>query len=387
MADDLRFQTIESPTSYDGEASPIDSPTSYEDGEALRAEEEKAAKMKKKRKLLLYGVAGLLAKIAVGLAVHHALVGSHYVSTDNAYVDASTAQINAQVSGQILEIRVSDTQSVRAGDILAVIDPADAQLNLARVEADYRRTLQRVRQYYAQEASAAAQVRARQADLARAETDYARRRALAQSGAVSGEELTATRAAYEAARANLVAANESLEAQRVLTRGQTVENHPETVAARAAVGTAQLALDRTIIRAPIDGVVTQLNAQVGQRIEISQPLMIVAPLQDAYVNANFKEGQLGRVRIGQPVELTSDLYGEDVVYHGTVAGLDGGTGSAFAVIPAQNATGNWIRVVQRVPVRVELDPAELAEHPLRVGLSMEARIDIREPRETQTASN
>jgi membrane fusion protein (multidrug efflux system) len=323
----------------------------------------------------------------VGFAIHHAVVGSHYVSTDNAYVDASTAPINAQVSGQILEIRVADTQNVRAGDILAVIDPADAQLNLTRAEADYRRTLQRVRQYYAQEASAAAQVNARQADLARAETDFARRRALAQSGAVSGEELTATRAAYDAARANLVAANQSLEAQRVLTRGQTVENHPETVAARAAVETAQLALDRTIIRAPIDGVVTQLNAQVGQRIEISQPLMIVAPLQDAFVNANFKEGQLGRVQIGQPVELTSDLYGDDVVYHGTVAGLDGGTGSAFAVIPAQNATGNWIRVVQRVPVRVELDPAELEEHPLRVGLSMEARIDVREPRETQTASH
>jgi membrane fusion protein (multidrug efflux system) len=386
MADDLRLQTIDSTTSYEGEALAIDSPASYGDGEALRADEEKAAKMKKRRKLLLYGAAGLLAKIAVGFAIHHAVVGSHYVSTDNAYVDASTAQINAQVSGQILEIRVADTQNVRAGDILAVIDPADAQLNLARAEADYRRTLQRVRQYYAQEASAAAQVRARQADLARAETDYARRRTLAQSGAVSGEELTATRAAYDAARANLVASNESLEAQRVLTRGQTVENHPETVAARATVQTAQLALDRTIIRAPIDGVVTQLNAQIGQRIEISQPLMIVAPLQDAYVNANFKEGQLGRVQIGQPVELTSDLYGADVVYHGTVAGLDGGTGSAFAVIPAQNATGNWIRVVQRVPVRVELDPAELAEHPLRVGLSMEARIDVREPRETRIAS-
>jgi membrane fusion protein, multidrug efflux system len=374
MADDLRF-------------APIDSATSYEGDEALRAEEDKAAKMKKRRKLLLYGVAGLLAKIAVGFAIHHAIVGSHYVSTDNAYVEAETAQVNAQVSGQVLEIRVSDTQTVRADDILAVIDPADARLNLARAEADYRRTLQRVRQYYAQEASAGAQVQARQADLARAETDYARRRALTQSGAVSGEELTGTRAAYEAARANLVAANQSLEAQRVLTRGQTVENHPETVAARAAMETAQLSLERTVIRAPIDGVVTQLSVQVGQRIEMSQPLMIVAPLQDAYVNANFKEGQLGRVRPGQEVELTSDLYGDDVVYHGTVEGLDGGTGSAFAVIPAQNATGNWIRVVQRVPVRIALRPEELAEHPLRVGLSMEARIDVREQRETQTASN
>jgi membrane fusion protein (multidrug efflux system) len=375
MADDLRFASIEAPALEDAVAA------------EERAEQEKAAKMNKKRKLLLYGVAGLIAKVALGFGVHHALVGSHYVSTDNAYVDASTAQINAQVSGQVLQVLVSDTQSVRAGDVLAVIDPADAQLNFARAEADYQRTLQRVRQYYAQEASSLAQVRARQAELARAETDYNRRRALAQTGAVSGDELTATRAAYESARANLAASNQNLEAQRVLTRGQSVENHPETAAARAAMETARLALDRTTIRAPIDGVVTQLTAQVGQRFEIGQPLMIVAPLQEAYVDANFKEGQLRRVEIGQPVELTSDLYGERVVYHGRVEGLGGGTGSAFAVIPAQNATGNWIRVVQRVPVRISLDPREIAEHPLRVGLSMEARIDVREDAETQTASN
>lgn len=375
MADDLRFASIEAQVMEDAIAA------------EEKAEQEKAAKMSKKRKLLLFGVAGLLAKIALGFGVHYALVGSHYVSTDNAYVDASTAQINAQVSGQVLQVLVSDTQSVRAGDVLAVIDPADAQLNLQRAEADYQRTLQRVRQYYAQEASGLAQVHARQAELARAETDYNRRRALAQTGAVSGDELTATRAAYESARANLAAASENLEAQRVLVRGQNVDNHPETAAARAAVETARLALERTTLRAPIDGVVTQLSAQVGQRFEIGQPLMIIAPLQQAYVDANFKEGQLRRVEIGQPVELVSDLYGEDVVYHGRVEGLGGGTGSAFAVIPAQNATGNWIRVVQRVPVRVSLDPRELAEHPLRVGLSMEARIDVRENAETHVASN
>lgn len=375
MADDLRFQPIEAPAMEDAIAT------------EEKAEQEKAAKMSKKRKLLLYGVAGLVAKIALGFAAHHMLVGSHYVSTDNAYVDASTAQINAQVSGQVLQVMVTDTQSVRAGEVLAIIDPADAQLNFQRAEADYRRTLQRVRQYYAQEASAVAQVRARQAEAARAETDYNRRRALAQTGAVSGDELTATRAAYDSARANLTAANENLEAQRVLIRGQNAENHPETAAARAAMETARLSLNRTTIRAPIDGVVTQLNAQVGQRFEVGQPLMIVAPLQQAYVDANFKEGQLRRVQIGQPVELHSDLYGERVTYHGRVEGLGGGTGSAFAVIPAQNATGNWIRVVQRVPVRISLDPRELAEHPLRVGLSMEARIDVREPTATDVASN
>jgi membrane fusion protein, multidrug efflux system len=380
MADDLRFQPVDA-VSYEEAVTETDAQ------EAQSDEAQKDAKLKKRKKVALLAAAALIGKIALGFGLHYALVSSHYVTTDNAYVEAETAQINAQTSGQVLEIHVHDTQSVRAGDVLAVIDPADAQLNVARAEADYRRTLQRVRQYYAQEAATLATVSARRAELARAETDYARRRALAQTGAVSGDELTATRAAYESARANLVSSTENLEAQRALTRGQTVDNHPETVSARAALDTARLSLERTVIRAPIDGVVTQLSAQVGQRIEMSQPLMVVAPLQDAYVNANFKEGQLGRVQVGQEVELTSDLYGEDVVYHGRVAGLDGGTGSAFAVIPAQNATGNWIRVVQRVPVRVELDPRELAEHPLRVGLSMEARIDLREPRETQTASN
>lgn len=373
MADSASFQ-------------PVDA-IAVDDSAVTETAAKTPAKMSKKRKALLFGLAGIVAKVAFGVGAYWLLDGSHVVSTDNAYVGASTAQINSQVSGQVLEVRVADTQNVRVGDILAVIDPEDASLNVARAEAEYRRTLQRVRQYYAQEAGAVAQLNARQAEFSRAETDYARRRALAQTGAVSGEELTATRAAYEAARANKVAAEQSLEAQRALTRGSTVENHPEVASARASLDTARLSLERTTIRAPIDGVVTQRSVQVGQRIEIGQPLMIVAPLQEAYVDANFKEGQLDRVRIGQPVELTSELYGEDVVYHGRVEGLGGGTGSAFAVIPAQNATGNWIRVVQRVPVRVALDPAELAEHPLRVGLSMEARIDVREGEpETQTAA-
>ncbi len=237
-------------------------------------------------------------------------------------------------------------------------------------------SLQRVHQYYAQEASSAAQVSARSADLARAEADYNRRRALAATGAVSQEELTATRSAYDAARANLTAAQQNLEAQRALTHGADVDNHPESASARATLDTARLSLERTTIRAPIDGVVVQRSAQVGQRIDPGQPLMRITPLAQAYVDANFKEGELGHVRIGQPVTLHADLYGDDVTYHGRVAGIGGGTGSAFAIIPAQNATGNWIKVVQRVPVRVALDPRELTQHPLRVGLSMQATIDI-----------
>ncbi|MBL8551779.1 MAG: HlyD family efflux transporter periplasmic adaptor subunit [Hyphomonadaceae bacterium] len=365
MADDIRFQPME------GE--PVSDVLTQ--GHDAR---EKAMRLLKKRKLLLLGLGGVVAKFAIAGGAYWLFAASNTVSTDNAYVGASTAQINAQVSGQIQDVSVEDTDVVRVGALLAQIDPADARLAYERAAADYQRTLQRVRQYFAQEASAAAQVRAREADLARARADYNRRRELAATGAISAEELTATRSAFEAAQANLAAAQENLSAQRALTHGATVENHPEAASARAAMETAQLTLQRTTIRAPIDGVVVQKSAQIGQRVDPGQPLMSVTPLAQVYVDANFKEGQLRRVRIGQPVRLTSDLYGHHVVYHGRVTGLGGGTGAAFAVIPAQNATGNWIKVVQRVPVRISLDPRELAAHPLRVGLSMEAKIDVAE---------
>lgn len=342
------------------------------------------AKKDKKRKLakkaLLITLGGVVAKVGVGVGVWWMWEGSHYVSTDNAYVGAATAQINSQTSGQILEVRVADTDQVKRGDVLATIDPSDAQLTVNKADADYRRALQRVEQYFAQEAQAEANVKAREADLSRALQDYRRRANLASSGAISEEELTTVRSAYEAAQANLRAAQQSLAAQQALTRGVSIDHHPETDAARAALDNANLTLGRTVIRAPIDGVVTQKRAEIGQRIDPGQPMMAIAPLSDAYVDANFKEGQLAHVQIGQPVKLTSDLYGEHVVFHGVVKGLGGGTGSAFAVIPAQNATGNWIKVVQRVPVRISLDPAELAAHPLRVGLSMKAEIDTRKPK-------
>jgi membrane fusion protein (multidrug efflux system) len=344
---------------------------------AAEPEDRLERRRKAKRKWLMLGLGAVVLSAGAAGAAHWVLVGSHLVTTDNAYVGASTAQINSQVSGQLLQVEVEDTQAVHKGDVLAVIDPADAQLAVSRAEADYERTLQKVRQYFSQEASAAAQVRARRVDLERTGQDYARRKDLASTGAISTEELATVRAAYDAAEANLAAAEQNLETQRVLTRGAGVDAHPETKAAQAALETARLALSRTTIRAPIDGVVVEKNIQVGQRVDPGQPLMVVAPLAKAYVDANFKEGQLERVRVGQAVELTSDLYGHDVVYHGRVTGLGGGTGSAFAVIPAQNATGNWIKVVQRVPVRVSLDSTELAKRPLRVGLSMEARIDVR----------
>jgi len=329
----------------------------------------------KLRKRLMIGLALGVAKVGLAYAGYYVFVASHQVTTDNAYVGAAVAQINSQVSGPIARVAVDDTNQVRKGDVLVVIDDSDARIALAQAEADYQHTLQRVSQYYAQRAAAAATVQARATDVTRTAEDYGRRQNLAVSGAISREQLSNARSAAEAAQANLAAARESLLAQSELVKGVGIANHPETVAARAALEKAQLDLSRTVIRAPIDGIVAQRKAQVGQSVQPGQSLMTVTPIAQAYVDANFKEGQLSDVRVGQPVELTSDLYGSKVAFHGKVTGMGGGTGSAFAVIPAQNATGNWIKVVQRVPVRIALEPKELTAHPLRVGLSMTATID------------
>jgi len=334
-----------------------------------------AARNSKLRKRLMIGLALGVAKVGLAYGAYYAFVASHYVTTDNAYVGASVAQINSQVSGPLARVAVDDTQQVHRGDVLVVIDDSDARLAVARAQADYQHTLQRVSQYYAQRDGAAATVQARVTDVTRTADDYDRRKNLAELGAISREQLSNARSAAEAAQANLMAARESLQAQSEMVKGVGIANHPETVAARAALEKAQLDLSRTVIRAPIDGIVAQRKAQVGQSVQPGQALMTVSPIAQAYVDANFKEGQLSDVRVGQPVTLTSDLYGSKTVFHGKVTGMGGGTGSAFAVIPAQNATGNWIKVVQRVPVRIALEPQELTAHPLRVGLSMTATIN------------
>jgi membrane fusion protein (multidrug efflux system) len=295
-----------------------------------------------------------------------------------------------------------DTQAVRKGDVLVVIDDTDAKLGVLQAEAALSQAERRVRGYFATDEALAAQVAARgadqaqvaariasaQADLQRARVDLDRRKGLAQTGAVSGDELTAAQNAFSTAQANLNAARAaqaaaaanrsaavgSANANAVLTRGTNVETSPEVAAARARLDQARVDLERTVVRAPIDGVVAKRQVQIGQRVAQGAPLMTVVPVGQAYVDANFKEVQLKDVRPGQKVELESDLSGGSVKYTGRVVGLAGGTGSSFAVIPSQNATGNWIKVVQRVPVRIALDPDELQVHPLRLGLSMKAMI-------------
>jgi len=299
-----------------------------------------------KRRQRMFGLFGAaIIAIGGGYGAYWYLHASHYVSTDNAYVAADIAVVTAEVSGPVAVVRVTDTQLVRKGDVLVEIDPTDARLALRHAEAEHAR--------------AEAQVVAAKADAERTAIDLQRRATLAGSGAISGDELTHVKNRHNSALAALEA----------------------TLAAReAAVAQwekAQIDLARTTIRSPIDGVVARRQVQLGQRVQPSMPLLSVVPIREVYVNANFKEGQLKEVRPGQAVELFSDLYGSDVVFRGVVDDFSAGTGAAFALIPAQNATGNWIKVVQRLPVRVRLDPQQLEMHPLRVGLSMTAKVDLR----------
>jgi membrane fusion protein (multidrug efflux system) len=234
-----------------------------------------------------------------------------------------------------------------------------------------------VRTLFATSSELEATVQLRRADLSAAQADLTRRQHLGSSGAVSGEELQHAADAVKVAHAALRAAEQQLAANRARVDGTTLQNHPQVRDAAAAVRTAYLTLSRTELPAPVAGFIARRNVQLGQRVSPGTPLMAVVPLDQVWVDANFKEPQLARMRVGQPVTLTADLYGSHFVYHGAVAGFGAGTGSAFSLLPAQNATGNWIKIVQRVPVRIALDPREIATHPLQIGLSMKAEVDVR----------
>jgi membrane fusion protein (multidrug efflux system) len=359
--------------------------------------------MAERRKRWLTILAAVIVGVALLVTAYHFLIGVRHVSTDNAYVGADTAQITPLVAGPVQSVRVANTQIVHKGDILVTLDPADMQIAVERAQADLAQAERQFLQTQATGGALQAQVGARNSDIARAQAemvaaqsaydkarvDLNRRQSLAKSGAVSGDELTSATNAFAAAqaqlavakagiaqaKANRVAASENYNANQALIRG-SMQDNPDVASARSKLDSAKLDLSRAVIRAPFDGVIAQRNVQVGQRIAAGTPIMTVVPVYNMYVDANFKEGQLKKVRVGQKARLTADIYGHSVVYHGTVSGLAGGTGSAFAIIPAQNATGNWIKVVQRLPVRIMLDPAELQQHPLRVGLSMDATIDV-----------
>lgn len=342
----------------------------------------------RKRGLLILGGVVLLGAAAWG--VHHWQVARHFENTDNAYVQANVVQITPQIGGTVLAIQADDTDYVKAGQPLVKLDPADARVALDRAEAQLAQTVREVRTLFSNNAALKAQVALRDADVARARSDLQRaqddverRRPLLATGAVGQEEfnhaqsqLAAVKSAVAAAESARVAAAEQLAANVALTDGSAVEDHPNVQRAAAQVREAFLAAQRTELLAPVDGYVARRSVQLGQRVQAGAPLMSVVSLGDTWVDANFKEGQLRKLRIGQPATLEADVYGSKVEYHGTVVGLGAGTGSAFSLLPAQNATGNWIKVVQRVPVRIALDPKEVQAHPLRVGLSMDVTVDV-----------
>ena len=372
--------------------------------QAAEVDPERSAFRKTRRTMWLKRLGIALAIAALAWGAWYVLVARNYVSTDNAYVNARMAQVTPLIAGSAIEVLVEDTQQVKAGDVLVRLDQANARIAVAQAEADLAAARRKFGQTVATNSALSAQIdtssaglvqaqarlRTAQAEFEKARIDLQRREAVIASGAISGEELTQARKAYAAASAALEAArggiSEVVSARRVaqgqlaandaLVRGSSVDTDPAVQAARARLDAALLDLQRTEIRAPVSGVVSRLQIQVGQRLSPGQTIMTIVPIDKLYVDANFKEGQLGRVRPGMAVTLKSDLYGGVVVYHGKVTGLAGGTGSSMAIIPAQNATGNWIKTVQRLPVRIELDPAELRQHPLRVGLSMEVEIDV-----------
>jgi membrane fusion protein (multidrug efflux system) len=303
------------------------------------------AKSGRKRVILFSLLALTVTAAGTGYSVYWKQVGSRYVTTDNAYTAAEVALVTAEIDGPVAQVNVVDSEQVKRGDVLVVIDDTDTRLALRQAEADLAR--------------ARAQVTAATADAERSGIDLKRREALIESGSVSGDELTRVKYGASDARAALDGARAAV------------------VLAQARVDKAKVDLGRTVIRSPVDGVIARRQVQLGQRVQPSTPLLSVVPVSEMYVDANFKEVQLKMVRPGQKVELVSDLYGHKVAFHGVVEGFSGGTGAAFALIPAQNATGNWIKVVQRLPVRIRLNPDELAAHPLRVGLSMDAKVDLR----------
>lgn len=343
-----------------------------------------------KRKTALIAISVVVGVALIIYGIYWIINSGKHEDTDNAYVNGNIVQITPQIAGTISAIDAQDTDFVRIGQTLVKLDAVDTQVALDQARAQLAQTVREVRNIYANNSTYAATVTLREADIARTQSelarsreDLARRQSVAGIGAVSKEELdhaktavVAAQSAFNAAAASVLAAKEQLSSNKTLTSGVSIEQHPNVMRAAAKFREAYVNFQRTNLISPVTGYVALRSAQLGQRIQSGTPLMSVIPLDQLWVDANFKEVQLRKMRVGQPVTLTADVYGKDVEYHGTIQGLGVGTGAAFALLPAQNATGNWIKVVQRVPVRIKLNAKELAEHPLRIGLSMLADVQV-----------
>src|SRR5271163_600578 len=336
-----------------------------------------AASSNRSRRLGLVGIGVLVLISGLGYFGYWFFQGRYYQRTDDAYVNGDVVQVTSEVPGTVLSLNVDDTQIVRSGEVLLGLDPADARIAEANAEADLARAVRQVRGLFAQSEELRAQIEQREQAARTADDDLKRRGGLIADGAISAEELSHARDAVTTTHANVSAAQQQLSQTVAQIDGTTISDHPQVLAAAAAVRNAALALHRTQLVSPVGGEIAKRSVEVGQRVAAGTPLLAVVPLENVWVDANFKEVQLERMRDGQPVTVRTDLYGHQVTYHGHLAGIAAGSGNAFALLPSQNASGNWIKIVQRVPVRILLDPAELKAHPLRIGLSTTVRVDLR----------
>ena len=331
-----------------------------------------------RRGRLLRGLLAIVVLLLAAFALWYFAFGRWFEETDDAYVQGNQVQITPQVAGTVVAIAADDGMRVERGQLLVQLDPADTEVALQQAEANLARTVRQVRGLYRSVEGAQAELNARQVSLKRARDDFARRKDLATTGAISNEELAHARDELAAAEAAVAGSRETFERSRALVDDTVVATQPDVKAAAAQLRQAWLNNARAGIIAPVAGFVARRSVQVGQRVQPGVALMAVVPAEQMWVDANFKETQLRHMRLGQEVELRSDLYGGEVKYKGHIASLGLGTGSAFSLLPAQNASGNWIKIVQRVPVRIAIDARQLAEHPLRIGLSMKAEVSLRD---------
>jgi membrane fusion protein, multidrug efflux system len=330
------------------------------------------------RRRALLSLALLVLIAAVVATAWWLSVGRYRASTEDAYVSGNIIELTPQVYGTVIAIRADETDLVRAGSAVVELDPADASVALDEATAALARAVREVRALYATTDQLRSTLNSRETELARARADLARRAELAGSGAVSAEDVAHAETASRAAEQAADAARSQLAGQRAQTEGTALASHPQVLQAAGRVREAYLALARQHILAPVTGFVAKRSVQLGQRVQPGTALLAIVPLDEVWVEANFKEDQLGALRLGQPAKLIADVYGSQLPFSGRVVGLAAGTGSAFAALPAQNATGNWIKVVQRLPVRIALDPEELRAHPLRIGLSMRVEVAVKE---------
>ena len=340
--------------------------------------QDKAAPEKKsgKRKLMLFIVLIVVVLAGLGVWAYHELYGRFNESTDDAYVNGNVVEITPLVTGTVISIGADDGDLVHAGQVLLQFDPADAKIALQNAQANLAKSVRQVRGLYSNVDGMKAQVNARRSDVQKAQDNFNRRRSLAAGGAISQEELSHARDDLSSAQSALNNALQQLASTSALVDATVISDHPDVQVAAAQLRDAYLANARTTLIAPVTGYVAKRTVQLGQRIQPGTATMAVIPLNQLWIDANFKETQLRNMRIGQTVEIESDIYGSDIKYSGTIDSLGAGTGSAFALLPAQNATGNWIKIVQRVPVRIHINADELAKHPLRIGLSTVVDVDL-----------